>query len=127
MAHILVADDDPTHLEMVGRALSRAGHDVVYASNGGACLRHLEAGGIDLVVTDVLMPGTDGMQLLMAMQAKGWMVPVIGMTGGIAGGVTRPFENSMLSLGAETVLRKPFEPQELVAQVRGMLGRERNA
>lgn len=120
MARIIVADDEPTHLELVSTMLERAGHDVVAVSDGNACLDRLADGDIDLVVTDVFMPNLDGFQLVSALRNQGARIPVIGMTGGMKGRIT-PFTDIMARLGACSVLTKPFSGEDLLAAVRSSL------
>ena len=63
-ATLLVADDDPGLRESLERALSREGYRVVLASDGRAALERVQTGGIDLIVTDLKMPGLTGLELL---------------------------------------------------------------
>ena len=64
MARILLADDDPGALDFVRRALETAGHQVVAADDGASALSVLMAeGAFDLLLTDVQMPGLDGIAL----------------------------------------------------------------
>lgn len=65
MARILLADDDPTALDLVSRALSAEGHKIVRCADGQEALQHLVAapGDFDLLVSDVEMPGLDGVEL----------------------------------------------------------------
>src|SRR5215471_19230327 len=66
MARILLADDDAATRELVQRALAMDGHDVVVTQDGAEALERLEAGGgrIDLLISDVQMPGVDGIDLV---------------------------------------------------------------
>ena len=121
MARIIVADDEPTHLELVATILERAGHEVVAVSTGHGCLHQLKADGVDLLVIDIFMPDLDGLQLMAAIRARGSRIPVIGMTGGMNGQVT-PFLDIMLRLGACSVLTKPFSGDELLRAVQSSTG-----
>ncbi|MGH7312775.1 MAG: response regulator, partial [Candidatus Rokuibacteriota bacterium] len=76
-ATILVADDDPGLRESLERTLSRDGYRVVAASDGRAALERLQAGGVDLVLTDLKMPGLSGIELLHAAKAIAPDVDVI--------------------------------------------------
>lgn len=64
MAKILVVEDDPDSMEVVGMTLERAGHTAVTASNGWEALLALDAHHIDVVVLDLMMPGMDGSAFL---------------------------------------------------------------
>ena len=120
MARVILADDEPTHLELVTAILERAGHEVVAVGDGKACLDLLAKDSFHLVVTDIFMPNLDGFQLMAAIRAHGNPVPVIGMTGGMNGRVA-PFTNVMSRLGAYSILTKPFSADQLLAAVRSAL------
>jgi CheY-like chemotaxis protein len=122
MAKIIVADDEPTHLDMVATILERAGHEVVAVADGKACLNHLAQDDIDLVVTDIFMPDMDGFQLIAALRLRNNQIPVVGMTGGMRGRIA-PFADILSRLGANSVLTKPFSSQELLEAVRSSLPR----
>ena len=68
-ATLLVADDDPGLRESLERTLTREGYKVVLASDGRAALERVQAGGVDLIVTDLRMPGLTGLELLRAAKA----------------------------------------------------------
>jgi len=79
---ILIVDDDPANLQLLGAAL-REHYDVVVAKSGEQALKRLEQGPVDLVLLDVVMPGTDGYEVLRSMKAdpKHLHIPVIFITG----------------------------------------------
>jgi CheY-like chemotaxis protein len=60
---ILVADDDPPILELLGEYLATRGHDVHLVSDGEMALNALQADDFDLLLTDLKMPGQDGLSL----------------------------------------------------------------
>src|SRR5439155_14287734 len=68
-ATLLVADDDPGLRESLERTLTREGYRVLLASDGRAALERVQGGGIDLIVTDLKMPGLTGLELLRAAKA----------------------------------------------------------
>jgi len=112
MAKVLVVDDDPLYLEMVGTMLLRGGHVVVEVRNGRDCLSKLAEERFDVVITDLFMPGQDGLETIAAIRSSGCMTPIIGMTGGLAG-ATRPYALAMSKMGANAILAKPFSAAEL--------------
>jgi CheY-like chemotaxis protein/anti-sigma regulatory factor (Ser/Thr protein kinase) len=83
MVKILVVDDSPVERRLAGAILERnlAEAVIVSAENGHEALRELARSDIDLVLTDLMMPGLSGLELVEEMQAAGWNVPVILMTG----------------------------------------------
>src|SRR5690349_16462392 len=79
-ATLLVADDDPGLRESLERTLTREGYRVVLASDGRAALERVQAGGIDLIVTDLKMPGLTGLELLRAAKTIAPDIDVILLT-----------------------------------------------
>ena len=110
MARILVADDEPGLREFVTDSLELDGHTVVAAKDGREAAKFLDERGFDLVLTDLKMPGMDGMQLLRKVRAEQPEVEVIMMTA--HGSVTDAVE--AMKLGAFEYLQKPMSgPDEL--------------
>lgn len=114
---ILVADDDPTSLDLVGRAMERLGCSVYSAEDGGQLLQAIaEYGPFDLIVTDVAMPWMTGLQVAHSARTAGVMTPVIVMT---ASQVT-PSEVELLGTNT-TLLRKPFRQIDLIRAMQRLL------
>src|SRR5690606_29827783 len=110
-AKILVVDDSPTLRHANVATLRAAGHDVLEAGNGKEALTVLdESPGIDMVLSDVVMPEMDGYQLVAAIRARPdkAMVPVVMLTSlDDVGSQSRAIE-----FGADDVLQKPIQPAE---------------
>src|SRR5438105_11085510 len=102
-ATLLVADDDPGLRESLERTLTREGYRVVLASDGRAALERVQAGGVDLIVTDLRMPGLTGLELLQAAKANMPDVDVILLT---AFGTAEEAVNAMKD-GSSELLTKP--------------------
>lgn len=119
MAKVLVVEDADAVRNAVAAVLTVMGdHDVVHASDGSSGLAALNAYAIDVAVTDIWMPGTDGIAFLREAKSKYPHIPVIVITGG--GPNFPPIELSMTvaqSCGADTILIKPFEDDDLLAAV----------
>jgi len=109
-ATLLVADDDPGLRESLERALTREGYRIVLASDGRAALERFQAGGIDLIVTDLKMPGLTGLELLRAAKAIAPDVDVILLT---AFGTVEEAVKAMKD-GAYDFLTKPFRREQLL-------------
>ena len=106
---ILVADDDPPILELLGEYLATRGHDVTLVPNGERALEVLDTEEIDVLVTDLKMPGTDGLSLLKHVRENNLPVATIMMTG--YGTIESAI--SALKSGAHNYLLKPFRLREV--------------
>ena len=120
MDRILVADDDGHIREVVRFALQQGGYEVAEARDGREACARLDAGGIDLVVLDILMPEADGLEVCRRIRRTG-NLPIIFLS-------SKDDELDRvlgLELGADDYLSKPFSPRELLARVRAVLRRQR--
>ena len=110
---ILVVDDDEGVREYVHVLLSREGLDVVSASDGEEGMKLLDEAQPDLVLLDVTMPGTNGLELLRRIKQDHRELPVVMLSGqGEAANVVES-----LRYGAADFLDKPFEPEALLVAV----------
>ena len=117
---LLVVDDEPAVRDSIRRALTLEGYDVDVATSGDEALARLGSDGQpDAVVLDVLMPGTDGLEVSRRLRGSGNEVPILMLTAlddvsdRVAG----------LDAGADDYLVKPFALEELFARVRALLRR----
>jgi DNA-binding response OmpR family regulator len=121
VAKVLVIDDNVELLALMTGALERSGFDVVGALDGGAGLSAFAALLPDLVVTDLVMPGQEGIETIIALKRKPNPPKVLAISGGGCFGRT-----GMLTwaaqLGADEVLAKPFRMGVLVTAVSRLLG-----
>jgi DNA-binding response OmpR family regulator len=118
MATVLVVDDEQIVREVVVKYLEREGHTTLEAGDGDDARALLERNEPDLVVLDVMLPGTDGLELCRWIRARS-KLPVILLT-------ARGEEADRivgLELGADDYVTKPFSPRELAARVRTVLRR----
>ena len=122
MARILVIDDNDGVRSAVRRILEPLGHVVEEADDGAAGLALLGDGGADLVITDIFMPGQDGIVTVQRIRKEFPSVKMIAMSGGDSTGRIDLRRDAML-LGAAASLRKPFEREELLRVVEGVLNR----
>jgi len=115
---ILVVDDEPMVREVVARYLQRDGMRVHELGDGDEAIAWLASNRPDLVVLDIMLPGSDGLAVLREIRAHG-DVPVILLTAR-----TEEIDRVVgLELGADDYVVKPFSPRELAARVRNMLRR----
>ncbi|ABS26693.1 sigma-54 dependent transcriptional regulator [Anaeromyxobacter sp. Fw109-5] len=120
MARILVVDDDPLAQRVLVRLLCPA-HDVHAYGDPAAALRHLADRGADVILTDLRMPGLDGIELLSRARELDPEVLVFVITGhsSIASAV------EATKRGAEDYLSKPFEPDDVLLRVERAIERRR--
>jgi DNA-binding response OmpR family regulator len=115
---VLVVDDEPIVREVVVGYLQREGYQTLEAADGDRAREMLERETPTLVVLDVMLPGTDGLELCRWIRSRS-EVPVILLT-------ARGEETDRivgLELGADDYVTKPFSPRELTARVRTVLRR----
>lgn len=121
MAKVLVVEDAPAVRLSVVDVLEGLGHEVAEAENGRIAIEALGREGFDLVVTDVLMPEVDGIELIKTLRSRHPGVRVLVMSGGApnlpAGYVLKMTE----MFAADAVLYKPFLNEELRATVQRLL------
>ncbi len=119
--HLLLVDDDPGITSGLSPVLQREGFTVTVADDGPSALAAVAAGGIDIVVLDVMMPGLDGRATLRRLRAEGRTLPVLLLTSvGEAAERARALDE-----GADDYLNKPFDVGELISRVRAVLRRAR--
>ena len=118
MQHILVVDDDADITQLLAQYLSRFGFTAHTARDADSMRMVLAAQPVDLVVLDVMLPGTDGLALARELRSRS-RIPIIMLT---ARG--DPYDRVIgLEMGADDYMSKPFEPRELVARIQTVLRR----
>ncbi|MFA6287484.1 MAG: response regulator [Opitutaceae bacterium] len=117
---LLVVDDDPDIREITTFVLEAAGYRVVCAADGQEAIKILAGQPFDLVITDMLMPGGDGLELLAAVKKSRSNCRVLVMSGGGMIGVG-DYLTVAKKLGAHGVLEKPFSGEVLLATVADLL------
>ncbi len=121
MKRALVVEDDPDIVELVDHYLKAEGFQVEAVGDGRRALERLRAGGCDLVILDLQLPGMDGLALCAELRRdeRTRALPVIILT-------ARADEADRvvgLEVGADDYVVKPFSPKELVARVRALFRR----
>lgn len=115
---ILIVDDDPEILNLLGQYLTRSGFNIVTAIEGQHMLRLIDSHEPDLIILDIMLPGDDGFTLCQKVRRTS-NVPIIMLTANsdemdrIVG----------LEIGADDYIAKPFNPRELLARIKALLRR----
>lgn len=121
MKRILIIDDDVAILKMIERLLSRAGYEVVTASNGEEGAHIFRKDKFDLIITDIIMPKKEGIEIVTMLKRDMPDVKVIAMSGG---GRFSPegYLKSAEVLGAHKTFVKPFDHREMLVAVKELIG-----
>ncbi len=115
MGTVLLVDDDVVIRQLLRRCLERAGHRVAEAANGLEGLEAFDAESPHLVLTDIMMPCMNGLEMMVEMRRRRPGVPFIAMTGS----ADRNGALLLLArdLGAARAFRKPLDLKELLSAV----------
>jgi CheY-like chemotaxis protein len=117
MAKILIVDDDETDRVGLAAMLEQVGHTVLVAEDGNEALETFFAERVHLVVTDMVMPGRDGLSLISALRGVDPEAAIIAISGKSPG----QLEASKI-FGAHAVLTKPIDRGEFLAVVDDLVG-----
>jgi two-component system, OmpR family, response regulator len=120
---LLVVDDEPFLRDAVAASLRFLGFDVTTADTGTGALRLARTQRFDLLVMDVMLPDTDGFEVVRRLRGEGSRVPVIFLTARD----TQDDKVTGLTLGGDDYLTKPFGLEELAARIRSVLRRTQPA
>ena len=110
---ILVVDDEEAYRELLAKILTRAGYEVVQAADGFEALSLLQKSKIELVISDIFMPGMNGYALVARLRAKWPSMPVILTTGFL----TQDAAKNMLN-GSVDFIPKPIDPDTLMKMIK---------
>lgn len=118
---ILIVDDDAELRALIGNFLLSHGYDVFEADGGETMRAHLDAGRIDLIVLDVMMPGEDGLSIARGLSMRRDVAVI--MVSALGSETDRIIG---LEVGADDYLAKPVSPRELLARIRAVLRRRQS-
>jgi DNA-binding response OmpR family regulator len=116
MRKILIIDDEPYILLMLKKMLEKAGYEVDLASSGQEGMELFEKDKVDLVITDIIMPDKEGLEIILEMKKIRPDLKIIAISGG---GRISPesYLECASHFGASRIFQKPFKQKELVAAV----------
>ncbi len=119
---ILLVDDDEQFRVMLSEALTGEGFLVREASDGAQGLKHYAERPTDLVITDLVMPEKEGLEMIVEIKQLHSEVKIIAMSGGGRGGAQNYLKMAK-AFGAQLVLAKPFSHREILEAISQVLGR----
>jgi DNA-binding NtrC family response regulator len=123
MKTILVIEDDTGFQLLLKKMLERQGYQVLLASNGNEGMKIIREYNTDLIVTDIIMPEKDGIEVIREVVAEYPKIKIIALSGG--GRINADTYIEMASkLGAHRTIFKPFKQELLLTTVRELLGME---
>ena len=123
MAKILVIDDDATIQMVFSQFLTSLGHEIMQAENGKEGMSRIQETRPDLVITDIMMPEMDGLEILMQLRSTHDSVPVIAISGGMRSLPVNFLQQAKL-FGARYVFEKPVPLDVLRNAVTELLDEE---
>lgn len=125
MTRILVVDDD-ARVRMTARALlEAAGFQIIEADSGAAALETLTSEAVEVVLTDIFMPDTDGIELIHALRRASPDLPIVAMSGGGYDNGKDVLAVARL-LGAVAIIQKPLTQRKIVGAIRRAIGPPRD-
>ena len=114
---ILVVDDQPIMREVLAQILEDAGHEVRVSAGGIEALREMAETAFDVLVTDLVMPGMDGLELIGEVRRRHPDVRIVAMSAGSERYSDRAALSIAERLGAGVLLAKPFPRDHLVLAI----------
>jgi YesN/AraC family two-component response regulator len=120
MASILIIDDDSQILEMLRQILERERYHVTEASNGKEGLRRYRENPADLIITDIIMPEKEGIEIIIELKRDYPYVKIIAISGGCRIDPEQYLDMAK-KLGAQRTFAKPVERKDLLDAVRNIL------
>lgn len=122
MVKVLIVDDDELFRTMLEEMLRRDGYQVTVAGNGAEALVAIARDRPQLLITDILMPEKDGIELIMELAQGGDQIPIIAVSGGRRA-ISQEFNlESARLMGVQATLPKPFTREALRAVIARVLG-----
>jgi CheY-like chemotaxis protein len=115
---VLIVEDEPEPRELLTRAIEAAGAQVMSSSSAIDAIAVAHAHAFDLILSDIGLPGLDGMEMLARLRAAGIQAPAIAITAF----ATAPEQAKVLEAGFATFVAKPASPTAVIAAAARLLG-----
>ena len=120
MAKILLIDDDELLRRVLSKSLEHAGHTIIQAADGQQGIDLARATGVELVITDLVMPVREGVETILQLRRERPSLPIIAISGDHSN--SKLYLEIAAKIGAKRILPKPFTPSELLKLVDTVLG-----
>jgi CheY-like chemotaxis protein len=120
VSSILLVDDDDQFRTMLSEVLTNAGYQVHQASDGLQAIKYFESQPTDLVITDLVMPNKEGLELILDFKRLYSEVKIIAISGGGRNG-PQDYLEAATEFGAQRVFAKPFSTKEIIEAIRQLL------
>jgi len=120
LRRLLVVDDNEDMRQTMKRLLERLGYEVEIAANGARALEMQHKVAADVLITDIFMPDTDGLETINLFRTTFPHVRIIAMSGGGASIRETDYLSTATVVGADAVLRKPFSKESLLEALQGL-------
>ena len=121
MAQLLLIEDDEEARAAMAFALRRAGHDVTTLADGRKAVDVCRERGVDVVVTDIVMPNAEGIGAIRALREALPDIGIIAISGGGSYGNSENYLTAARKLGADHALAKPFAPARLLEAISDLI------
>lgn len=123
MTRIMIVDDEEPIRDALSSVIEAAGHQTCSVADGSRCLALLDTFKPDVVITDLLMPGMEGMQTIHELRKQRPDLPIIAMSGSLWDPGLGYLRSARL-LGASRTLSKPIEPRALIQAIASLVAPE---
>lgn len=117
---ILLVDDDMQFLSFMNEMLTLQHYDVMLADNGESGLARYESKKPDLIITDIVMPGKEGIEMIMEIRNSDSDIPIVAISGGNLGNADS-YLGMAKKLGATAVFEKPFSMPDMLSVLKKLL------
>lgn len=121
MTQAIIVDDEPGMRSLLEEALSEAGHEVMATESVEEAVKEFRRQPASVMITDLVMPGKNGIDLIMSLRHEYPQAKIIAISGG--GGIKGRFDYLEIAnlIGADSIMKKPIDINELVRKVGNML------
>ena len=120
MARLLVIEDEPNFRQLLCEMLRSGGHETIEAEDGVGGVQLVRRERPDLVITDIIMPGQEGIETIQQIREIDEALPIIAISGMWGVGDFAPLEDAKL-MGAAVALEKPIERSTILGEVQKLL------